>query len=161
MRVTSFIMSISVAILVASAALPAVPADSVDGATVGVNLGYVVPGLWDVYYFASTGAPATLKLTWAPGPLVPADYDLRLYRPGALDDNRLLDDELLAAADYRSFTPHTEIITFSGPAAVYVVAVVPFQTQGEVYTLDATPGDLAFATIAPGAYFFCGSACPP
>ncbi len=41
--------------------------------------------------------------------------------------------------------------------AAYIVAVVPWQTQAETYTLTANPGGLQFAAIAPGFT----ATCPP
>lgn len=140
-------------------ATPAGAADDAHGATVGLNLGYVAPGVWDLYRYAHPGGDATLALSWSNLPFPPADYDLHLYAPHALDDGMLLPEERIADSSTRTFAPHDESIALALPAARYVVAVVPFQTQGEIYTLESGSGDLAFAALAPGVIAHCPPFC--
>lgn len=140
-------------VLLALALVPLAPtalSDTEQGATVGVNLGAIAPGLWDAFWYQHPGGGASFSLSWAPSLFPGADYDLHVYKPGALDDGYLAQSELVAKSGTRTFAAHTEAISASLPAARYVVAVVPFQTQGEVYTLSATPGQLQYAAAAVG-----------
>lgn len=142
------------AALVLLLALPLVPlagADQESGSSVGVNLGYVSPGVWNLYTFATPGGPVTLTLSWQQPLAFPfADYDLRLYVPTALDDGSLVDSELIAQSSQHPYKHHDERIDTPVGAGTYWVAVVPFQTQNERYTLTANPGDLQFAGPAVG-----------
>lgn len=137
-------------------ALPTVPADTEQGATVGLNLGFIAPGLWDAYWLDHAGGGAALTLSWTNLPFPPADYDLHLYRGDALNDGVLLPGELIAQSSTRTFNAHAESLGVGLPGGRYVVAVVPFQTQAELYTLSAA-GSLSFAAIAPGFI----ATCPP
>lgn len=129
---------------------PLAVADEERGGTVGLNLGYIAPGLWDAYWYQHPGGGAGLSLSWAPSLFPGADYDLHLYRPDALNDGYLSQSELLAKSNQRTFAAHVESLGLSLSAARYVVAVVPFQTQGEIYTLQSAGGDLQFAAVAAG-----------
>ena len=137
-------------VLFALVAPPLATADTEQGATVGVNLGLIAPGAWDAWWYAHPGGSATLSLSWAASLFPGADYDLHLYQPTALDDGYLSQTELIAKSNTRTFAPHTESLAPTLSAATYVVAVVPFQTQAETYTLSATPGQLQFAGVAVG-----------
>lgn len=130
--------------------VPAVAADSEQGATVGVNLGYIAPGLWDAYWYQHPGGGASFSLSWAPSMFPGADYDLHLYVPTALNDGYLSPTELIIKSNQRTFAPHVEGFSLGLAAARYVVAVVPFQTQAETYTVSTAGGDLAFAAVAVG-----------
>lgn len=130
--------------------LPTAVADTEYGSTVGMNLGYVSPGLWDLYHFDVAGGGVSLVLSWQRGLVVPSDYDLRLYRPGALDDGALVDGEMVAEARTRTFAVHEERMDLGLAAGTYVAAVVPFQTQEETYRLQSSAGQLRYATTAAG-----------
>lgn len=134
--------------LAVTLAFPAAMADTERGSGVGMNLGFVQPGTWDIYHFATSGGAIQLDLTWASSLFPFADYDLRLYRPGALDDNTLTDDELLTHSSNSGGT--FERINAGLAAGTYVVAVAPFQAQNEQYTLRSNVGDLRFAATALG-----------
>jgi hypothetical protein len=123
-------------------------AESQQGATLGVDLGYVAPGVWDVWHVELAGL-FTVTLTWEAPPVFFSDYDLRLYQPGALDDRLLTDDELLAESSQHPLMHHSESITGSLGPGVYLAAVVPYQTQMEIYTLTG-PGAVQYAAAAPG-----------
>lgn len=143
---------LGVALAILPLLAPTLLAGSGQGSTVGVDLGYVQPGLWDMWWFEKAGgtSAATIVLSWEESLFPGADYDLRLYREGALDDRRLSSSELLAASETRTFDPHQERIDATLAPGVYVVVVVPFQTQGEVYTLQADPGFVDYAGVALG-----------
>lgn len=141
-------------ILVPLLTIPTAWADTEQGATVGLNLGYESRGLWDVFWLEHPGGGAGLSLSWAPSLFPGADYDLHLYRGDALDDNELLPDELIAKSQTRTFAPHAESINVGLPTGLYLVAVVPWQTQAEVYTLGAA-GNLEFAATAVGVCKYC------
>lgn len=148
-------------LLLAPAALAGVAAAGplVTGGSVGVNGGYASAGVWDLHWFviekeAGTTA-ATLNLTWAPSLFPGADYDLRLYREGALEDDVLQDEELLAESSTRSFSVRAERLEVTLAPGQYVVAVVPFQAQRETYTLRSDVGDLQRAAYAPGFCLGC------
>lgn len=142
---------VTVLVLLACAATPAVlAADSEKGATVGLDLGDQSVGLWDVFQYDHPGGVAGLGLSWAPSLFPGADYDLHLYPSSALDDRVLLSEETIAASAQRTFEPHAEGLSLTLPAGRYYVAVMPWQTQGEIYTLTAATGVLEFATTAPG-----------
>ena len=130
-------------------------ADSTEGATVGLNLGYESRGLWDLYWWHHPGGSPEASLSWAESLFPGADYDLRLYREGALDDNVLSDAELIAKSQTRKWAPHVETLAEPLPAGLYVLAVVPWQTQAEVYELTASAGDLEFAATAAGVCRYC------
>lgn len=142
----------SLVLLSLVALVPLAVADQEEGATVGLNLGYVAPGVWDVYWFNAPAGGLSLSLSWAETGIFPfADYDLHLYRPGAFADAYLEDHELLAYSADHPYAHHAEALTYPAPAGgLYVVAVVPFQAQAETYTLTATPGDLQPAGQAVG-----------
>lgn len=129
-------------------ALPLAAADTERGSGIGMNLGFVQPGTWDIYRFITAGGTVQLDLTWAASLFPFADYDLRLYRPGALDDSTLTDNELLAESWNRGGT--FERITIPLAANTYVVAVAPFQAQNEQYLLKSNTGDLQFQATAIG-----------
>lgn len=132
--------------------VPLAVADDETGSTYGLNLGYVAPGVWDAYWFDAPGGTLSASLSWedaAPFPF--ADYDLHLYRPGAFDDGSLTPSELVAESSNHPYAHHAEALAYAAPApGLYVVAVVPFQAQGETYSLAATPGDLQPAGKAFG-----------
>ena len=130
----------------------AVAGPSEQGATVGLNLGVTSVGVWDAWQFDHVGGTATLGLSWAPSLFPGADYDLHLYTGDALDDNALTQDELIAKSQTRTFAAHVESIVRTLPAGRYYVAVMPWQTQAETYTLTANAGHLNYAAAAPG---FC------
>lgn len=129
---------------------PVAVADTGQGGTVGVNLGYVAPGAWDAWWYQHAGGGAAIELSWARSVFPGADYDLHLYKPGALNDGYLAQSELVAKSSTRTFAPHAEALSLDLPAARYVVAVVPFQTQLETYTLSTAGGDLQYAAMAVG-----------
>ena len=145
-------MRLLFAALALLALAPLAAADEAEDATVGLNLGYVAPGLWHVYAFDTPGGALSLGLTWVESGVFPfADYDLRVYRPGSLANDEELDDaELLAESSQHPYTTHSEALSLSLAPGVYDVAVVPFQTQMERYTLSAAPGTLAFQANAFG-----------
>lgn len=142
--------------------LPAAGAGSGSEGGVGMNLGYVDVGLWDLWYFDKVdGASwATFHLTWE-GSLLGADYDLRLYPPGSLDDGAL-DEPALAWSEARAFSPRSEGFSLSLPEGKYVLAVVPYQAQGERYVVTADPGWLTdIDPPAAGVQLLCPVArCP-
>ena len=128
---------------------PLAAADTEQGATTGWNLGVLAPGLWDVYQVDHPGS-ATFSLTWEESVAFPfADYDLRLYRPGAFDDQYLEPRELVAASEQHPYAHHSEAFSHAGPAGRYWLAVVPFQAQMETYTVYSS-ARLAFSTTAVG-----------
>lgn len=128
---------------------PLVGAQTVSGNAVGVNGGCVDVGLWDVYWWSTGGGALSLDLTWARLPVLGADYDLMLYRGNALDDGVLTQDELIASAEHHGSGPAHEQLAFASlPGGLYVVAVVPYQAEGETYSLTA-PGQLQHATYGP------------
>lgn len=137
-------------------------ADTRTGGAYGMNGGAASVGVWDVYFFDKVGgtSTATLALNWTNGLFPGADYDLRLYRPGALDDGVLRDNELITASEQRSFTVRSESITRVLAEGKYVVAIVPFQAQGERFTLSADPGWLNVAGRAPGVICWDALRCP-
>lgn len=141
---------------------PLAGADSKSGSTYGANGGFAYAGVWDVYTFDKVGgtSAATIALSWDASLFPGADYDLRLYRPGSLDDGVLRNSELVTANETRSFTVRDTAITRTLAEGRYVVAVVPFQTQGERYTLSAEPGWLRFEGRAPGAACWSALRCP-
>lgn len=138
--------------LIALAALlaPFAGADSESGVAPGMNLGVLAPGLWDLYWMTTAGGGETVTLTWTPAPLFFSDHDLRVYRPGALDDGALADSELVAESSNRPFAHHSEGLALGLAPGTYVAAVVPWQTQGETYTLTTSSASLTFATTAIG-----------
>lgn len=147
---------VTILVVLACAIAPSVlAAESEQGATVGLNLGYQSVGLWDVYEYDHPGGTTGLGLSWAASLFPGADYDLHLYPYAALDDLVLLSEEMLADSSQRTFAPHVESIAYPAPAGRYYVAVMPWQTQGEVYTLTAASGVLRFATTAPGVCERC------
>lgn len=130
---------------------PLAEADEERRSSVGVNLGYVAPGLWQLYRFASPGGVVDTSLTWVPPTLFPfADYDLRIYEPWAMDDGRLSDHELAAHSSQHPYQHHSERIVVPLGVATYWIAIVPFQTQNEPYTLTTNVGDLQYAGVAFG-----------
>jgi hypothetical protein len=133
-------------VLVALLAVPLAAADTEQGATVGVNLGFVAPGLWDVFQLDTSGTG--VSLAWAASLFPGADYDLRVYRGDALQDGALTPNEEVASSLTRTFAPHTEQVGVG--AGRFLVAVCPFQAQGETYTLSAPSGELRFAAAAVG-----------
>lgn len=141
-------------ILVSLLTVPVVAADSEQGATVGLNLGTESRGLWDVFWLQHGGGGAGISLSWAASLFPGADYDLHLYRGDALDDGQLLPSELIAKSQTRTFATHTEALGLGLNAGLYLVAVVPWQTQGETYTLQAA-GNLEYATTAVGVCRYC------
>lgn len=146
-------------VLLALVALaPLAVADEEQGSTYGANLGYVAPGLWDTYWLSTPGGVVSAALSWAETGVFPfADYDLHLYAPGAFDDGFLEPSELVAESSQHPYAHHDEALTYAAPSGgLYVVAVVPFQAQGETYTLSASPGDLQEAGKAFG-YVVYGS----
>lgn len=142
------VLFLALAFLVAS--FPSAGADTEQGATVGANLGFMAPGAWDAWWYAHPGGGAAVSLAWEESLFPGADYDLHLYAPSALDDGYLAQAELIAKSNARTFAQHTEGIALTLGAATYVVAVVPFQTQAETYTLTTAGGDLQFAAVAVG-----------
>lgn len=151
------------ALLVAALALaPLAAGTTATGSTYGVNGGYAYAGVWIVYEFDKVGgtSPAVFDLTWEKSLFPGADYDLRLYRPGSLDDGVLRNSELLNASETRSFATRHESLARVLPEGKYVVAVVPFQTQGERFTLSAEPGWLNLAGRAPGVACWSELRCP-
>lgn len=119
--------------------------------SVGVEFGESYVAVWQAFWWNATAGARTLDLSWvASPPPMAADYDLRLYKPGTLDDNQVKDTEILAASQTRAFSPRTERITYTVPTAgLYVVMVMPVQAQDERFTLASSDGDLAFAAEVP------------
>jgi hypothetical protein len=142
-------------ILALLALLPFAPAlaDTVTSGSEGVNGGYVDAGAWKLYEVWTGGGHLVLTLDWQKG-LVPfgADYDLRLYPPGSLDDG-VLNENPVAVSEQRSFTAGHEGIDVIVPAGSYVLAVVPWQAQGETYTLRANGAITVIEPPAPGVEF--------
>lgn len=130
--------------------LPLAAADVEQGRGVGLNLGGIAPGTWDIYQFDTTGGAVSLVLTWTPAIVFFADYDLFLYPPGALNDNVLDDSERMAVSWNHPFAHHSERIDIAIGAGRHYVAVVPFQTQAETYTLSSSSGSLDLASTAVG-----------
>jgi len=131
--------------------VPLAAADSETGRTVGLDLGNSSVGSWDVYQFGISGGTTVLSLTWAGSqfPIPFADYNLFLYPPGSFDDNSLANNERLAESWHGGgFQP--ESINRVLPAGTYWVAVAPWQTQGETYTLWSNTGSLTLAARAQG-----------
>jgi hypothetical protein len=131
-------------------------AASQTGSTYGVNGGYVQAGLWDTYTFDHVGGAATIQLTWAAGS-VPcgADYDLWLYPPGALDDGKLTEQPIATSESHNCGAPKSEAISILLPSAKYVIAVVPWQAEGEVYHLTTNNGWLNPAALTVGTQVEC------
>ena len=129
------------AFLLVALLVPLVGATPVQDRSVGLNLAFTSPGLWDVWAFDAPGGPIAFSLTWQETGVFPfADYDLRLYKPGAMSDQQLLDSELLLESSHHPYAHHSEHIDANLAPAQYWVAAVPWQTQGELYTLDASAG---------------------
>lgn len=128
--------------------VPFAGADSVQGEALGADLGDTSVGEWHVYWLATGGGATTLSLTWVTSVFPFADLDLRLYRPGALDDGALTDDELMADSSQRGGAH--ESITHGLAGGQYVVAVVAWQAQNERYTLTSSSGDLEVAASTVG-----------
>jgi hypothetical protein len=143
--------ALALALVLVAAALPVAGADSESQRAVGMNLGYVQPGTWCVYYYTTAG-PSTLSLTWQQGMFPFADYDLRLYRPNALQDGALEQHELIAESSQHPYAHHSEHLAVDLAPGTYTVAVAPFQAQGETFTLVASPGDLQLATCSMIGY---------
>jgi hypothetical protein len=139
-------------LLVLLALLPFAPAhaDSATGGSEGVNGGYVDVGAWDLFEVDAGGGVLSISLDWGKG-LVPfgADYDLRLYPPGSLDDG-VLDENPVAVSERRSFNEGHEGIDAALPPGRYVLAVVPWQAQGETYVLRANGSLTVVEPPAPG-----------
>jgi hypothetical protein len=140
------------AILLACVALsPLADAASAQGRAYGADAFYASAGVWDVYYFDHLGGHAAVGLTWEQG-VIGVDYDLTLYRPGALDDGVLEQSEVVA----RSWTfgwdvrHDAEAIALDLPGGKYVISVEPIQAQGQRYVLTTNNGWLNLAALAPG-----------
>lgn len=125
--------------------LPCVAADTAHDGTVGLNLGVVAPGLWNAWAFETgAGGSFSISLTWAETGVFPfADYDLRLYEPGALDDQQFEQSEQVAESSAHPYAHHSEAMNVALAPGRYWIAVVPFQAQGEQYTLTTSGGTLA------------------
>lgn len=131
--------------------VPLAAADTETGRTFGADLGNLSPGVWDVFQFDVPGGPTVLTLTWAaPPPLIPySDYNLFLYGQGALDDGSLSNSERIAQSwNGEGYQP--EQVDAPLAAGRYWVAVAPWQTQGETYTLTSSTGALTFTAKATG-----------
>lgn len=138
-----------VALLAVVGFAPAIGAGTVNGNAVGVNAGCADAGLWDVWWWDTSGGSLAIDLTWARLPVAAADYDLQVYRGDALDDGVLTTSEMIASSEHHGAGPAQESISFSAlPAGTYVVAVVPYQAEGETYALTA-PGSFQYATVGP------------
>ena len=135
-------------VLAILALVPVAAAGSEQGATLGADLGFVAPGVWDVWYVDLAGA-FTVTLTWEPAVVFFADYDLHLYVPHALDDGFLARSELLAESVQHPHAHHSEAVSGVLGPGTFLAAVVPYQTQMEVYTL-AGPAGVRYAAPAPG-----------
>lgn len=131
--------------------VPFAAADSEMGASFGLDLGNSSPGAWDVWQFDVGSGGVTLSLSWTPAqtPIPYADYNLFLYPPGSFNDFTLANNDRIAAAWHgQGFQPETISVPLA--AGRYYVAVAPWQTQGEVYTLTSSTGSLNFAATAVG-----------
>lgn len=151
----SFAWGCVLVVLVAAwcAAVPA-SAQPVQGRGVGVDAFYASAGAWDAFHLQHEGGAASILLSWSRGVLISVDYDLTLYRPGALDDGSLTMDEVVARSwEYRSHPTEERIEVADLPAGRYVVTVEPIRAQGESYELDAN-GRLSYAAFAPGVKLF-------
>lgn len=139
--------------------VPLAAADTESGRQFGVDLGDSSFGVWEIFQFDAPGGTTVLHLTWAdpPTPIPFADYNLFLYGPGAFDDNTLADNERIAQS-WKGGGARPELINVPLAAGRYWVAVAPWQTQGETYTLTSNAGTLSFAATAQG--FQSCSPCP-
>lgn len=132
-------------LVLALALVPVAAADQSQDATVGLNLGVVAPGLWDIFAFHSPGGAVDVTLTWVEPALFPfADYDLQIYQPWANDDGDFDDHELVARSAHHPYAHHSERALVHLAQARYWIAVVPFQAQLEKYTLTTSTGALDF-----------------
>jgi|SRR5581483_7591657 len=135
---------------------PLAGATDVAGSSYGVNGGYVDVGLWRLYEIDHPGGVLDLQLSWSLG-LFPcgAKYDLYLYPPGSLDDG-VLNERPLAISEDHACNHHFQELLLSEPAARYVIAVVPWQAEGEVYQLHASAGNFyVVSPPAPGTIITC------
>ena len=142
---------LALVLVLAPALLPQATADQYQDATIGVNLGVVAPGIWDMFYLHSAGGILDARLTWLEPEHFPfADYDLRLYQPWAFDDQNFDDSELVAQSSQHPYAHHSERIVSPIGTARYLLVVAPFQAQLEKYTLDTSMGSLEYAGTAFG-----------
>lgn len=149
------VRAIGILLALILAPLPLAVADTVQDEGVGLNLALFMPGIWDAFEFATPGGSVTITLDWdEPGTFPFADYDLRLYRPGALANNELSDNELLAESSQHPYEHQAERLDVVLSAATYVVVVAPFQAQMETYTLWADPGTFGDHATLTGIQYY-------
>lgn len=134
------------------AALMMLAPPQVGAATVsqeGYGVGLLGPsvGVWYAYYVSHDGGVATLDLTWESG-FPWTDYDMTLYREGALDDNALTQDEVVERSWHFGPQPYERISLELAPG-VYVLSIEPIQSSGERFTLTAS-GGLSYAAHTVG-----------
>lgn len=142
MRAPVFVVLALVALLLP----PLVPADTRTGSAYGFDLGYFHAGSWSTFWYGKDQpGDAVITLTWARG-VLPSDYDLLVYAPGAMDDG-FLGEQPIYQSSTRTFAVRSEQIvvpdlpltTFNNE---YVIAIIPHQAQGETFTLSVSPGYL-------------------
>lgn len=142
----------TVTLIALLALVPLASAQTAQGQAFGLDLGQVKVGDWQAYGWNVGAGARTIDLSWGAStfPIPFADYDLRLYRIGSLDDGTLTDDELLANS-HQHGGPTPEHIGYTIPlAGEYVIAVLPWQAQGEVFSLTTSAGSYTFVADAPG-----------
>lgn len=141
-------------LLAATAALaaPLAGAAQASGRAYGADAFYAAAGVWDAYWFDHPGGVAVVDLSWEQGLALGVDYDLTVYRPGALDDGALLRSEAVGASWTSGWDVRhsTERVALDLPPGRYVVSVEPMQAQGQRYTLATNTGWLSLAALAPG-----------
>lgn len=136
--------------LVSLLAVPAA-AQPVEGRGHGVDAFAVSVGVWDAYEARHAGGVLTLDLSWDAF-LLATDYDMTLYRPGALDDGALTQDEVVARAWTHARTPREEHLALTLPPGDYVVTVEPIHSDGQAYRLDSN-AQLRLVALSPGIKF--------
>lgn len=134
------------------AVAPAAVAQPVEGRSAGADAFFASAGLWHAYFFDHGGGDALVVLSWSSG-LVGADHDLTLFRPGALDDGYLGQDEVVERSWAYGSAVREERIGLDLAPGRYVVSVEPIRAQGESYVLDAG-GRLQFAAFVPGVKLY-------
>lgn len=137
-----------VLLLLAVLLLPAAGAQPVEGRGYGVDAFYASAGLWHAYGAQHGGGLLTLDLTWGAF-LLATDYDMTLYRPDALNDGVLTQDEAIARAWTYSRSPREEQIAVTVPPGEYIVTVEPIQSDGQTYRLDSNAA-LRSLALTPG-----------